>query len=150
MHMIRHQNVGMQVVMPQLTLREVKGLDNHASDSLVAEPKRTYPSRIEVAVGPNESLAGRPIARLGKAGGWQTPVQVPGDKQRPAHRILVRKTTLVSLHWVGPLVSRCGLVLGDEVAHSATRHATGVRHGGDRPAEPRVRMKVGYGKYCGF
>ena len=70
----------------------MNGIDDEPGQGFAFEPKRAGARGIQIAVDPNEGLPRAQIAWSGKTGSRNAPVQVPGEKQRPTFRILMRKT----------------------------------------------------------
>ena len=107
--MVGHHDVGLEIVMTQLLRRTVNPFDHQAGDLFALEPEGPGAGGVQVTIDPDEGLPRAQVVRSRETGSRNAPVQVPGEKQRPTFRILMRKTP--PLHGVlGRSLSRQTLV----------------------------------------
>ena len=95
--MVGHDDVGLEIVMTQLLGRTVNRFDHQAGDLFALEPERPGAGGVQVTIDPDEGLPRAQVVPSRETGSRNAPVQVPGEKQRPTFRILMRKTP--PLHW---------------------------------------------------
>ena len=89
MNVIRHHDVGVELIMPQLP--KVDGIDYHARDFRDTEEMRASACVVEDAVHSEEGLPGGGCSRE-TAVRWKTAVQAPRDEDGLADGMIVRKT----------------------------------------------------------
>jgi hypothetical protein len=89
MNVIRHYDVGVELILPQVT--KVDGIDYHSGNLGDAKEKRAGARVVEDSIHSNECSARGGFNREA-AVRWKTAVQAPRDKDRSADGMVVRKT----------------------------------------------------------
>jgi hypothetical protein len=96
--MIRHYHKGVQIVVLQVFGAVPDGSRHELRDGLLLEIGGPIAGRIEISVHPDKSLPGIQLVWRRVEVRRETAAEVPGDEQRLASRVDMRKTTPLEFH----------------------------------------------------
>ncbi len=96
-HMVRHDDVAVQMEVSESAFLVLDGFDDHARNFRLAKVQRACSSGIEKTIHCPEGLSGGSRCRK-TAAGWEAAVQTPSEEHGSANGVVVREAPSVKVH----------------------------------------------------